>query len=417
MLEGLDNATHWDWKDSLGPLHQRPGFQGVWNYQQTHGLGIMEYLLWAEDMGLEVVVGVWAGLALNGDITPREDLQPFIDDALDEIEFIRGPADSTWGKRRAELGHPEPFPLRYVEVGNEDWLGGGEAGWESYKEYRFPMFLEAINAAHPDLVVISSGATSDGYPDLPSPAIGDYHPYREPDQLVDEFDRFDNDLGHIVGEVAATHPNGGTSWDGGLMQYPWWIGTVGEAVSLIGYERNADRVPGTFYAPVLRSLDRWQWAVTIVQFAADPALTTRSTSWFVWELFAAHPMTHTLPASSDAAWGPLYYVAGKNEDAGSNIWKGAVYNTTDGVAVSVSVTFEGVEAGSSAELTVLTNVDGDPYAFNDPFTGVNIVGTETVTLEAGEGGAFEFELPQLSVAVLDTAVGGTDKKKKRTVKL
>ncbi|EGY18580.1 alpha-N-arabinofuranosidase A [Verticillium dahliae VdLs.17] len=399
MLEGNTNKTWWDWKQTLGPLRYRPGFPGVWGYQQTHGLGLLEYLQWAEDMDLEVVIGVWAGLALNGDITPKDKLQPFIDDALDQIEFIRGPADSKWGARRAELGHPEPFKLDYVEIGNEDWLAGGAAGWESYKEYRFPMFLEAINERYPDIQVIASGASSDGH-DIPAPAIGDYHPYRTPDALVDEFDRFDNDVGHIVGEVAATHPNGGTSWEGGLHPFPWWIGTVGEAVSMIGYERNADRIPGTFYAPVLRNMNRWQWAVTLVQFAADAALTTRSTSWYLWELFAAHPMTRTLPAAG--ALDPLFYVAGRNDRAGSFIWKAAVYNTTDGADVPVTVAFEGVDAGARALLTVLSNPSADPYAYNDPFTGVNVVDTQVVDLVANEHGVFAFTLPELSVAVLDT---------------
>lgn len=80
-----------------------------------------------------VVIGVWAGLALNGDVTSQEDLQPFIDDALNEIEFVRGPANSTWGARRAELGHPEPFELNYVEIGNEDWLAGYPESWDSYR--------------------------------------------------------------------------------------------------------------------------------------------------------------------------------------------------------------------------------------------------------------------------------------------
>ena len=185
---------------------------------------------------------------MDGSITPKDELQPLIDDALDQIEFIRGPQTSKWGSVRASLGHPEPFKLRYVEVGNEDWYAADQEGWTTYKEYRFPMFLEAINKVYPDIQVVASGSTSDldGF-DIPKSAVGDYHPYREPDALVDEFDRFDNDVAHIVGEVAATHPNGGIGWDGGLMPYPWWIGAVAEAVSMIGYERNADRVPGTFY--------------------------------------------------------------------------------------------------------------------------------------------------------------------------
>jgi alpha-N-arabinofuranosidase len=123
-------------------------------------------------------------------------------------------------------------------------------------------------------------------------------------------------------------------------------------------------------------------------------------------------MTHTLPSSSD--FNPVYYVAGKNEDAGSFIWKGAVYNTTDHEPASVSVSFEGVEAGTEASLTVLTNIDGDPYAFNDPF-GENIVDSSTVVLSADDDGAFTFELPELSVAVLDTNVenSGTTKRRDR----
>ncbi|PSN70732.1 glycoside hydrolase [Corynespora cassiicola Philippines] len=420
MLEGLTNDTYWDWKDSLGPLKDRPGFQGVWGYQQTHGLGIMEYLEWAEDMDLQIVLGVWAGLALNGDVTPQEDLQPFIDDALNEIEFVRGPADSPWGSRRAELGHPEPFELNYVEIGNEDWLAGYPGGWNSYREYRLEMFYNAIKEVYPEIQVIASGATSDPAPEgettgpnleegidftkTPS-AIGDYHPYREPDELVLEFDRFDNDIGHIIGEVAATHVNGATPprWNGPLYKYPWWIGAVGEAISLIGYERNSDRIPGTFYAPVLKNENKFQWPITLIQFTADPKQTTRAVTWYCWSLFAHHPISHTLPTSSNSSYGPLYWGAGTDEARdGAFVWKGAVYNTTDSADVPVSVQFQGVTPGTKASLTVLTNSVGDPYAYNDPFTGENIVNTTRTEVTAGSSGAFQFSLPELSVAVLDT---------------
>lgn len=121
-------------------------------------------------------MGVYSGLALNGDIVAEDDLPPFIDDALDQIEFIRGSADSKWGAVRAELGHPEPFKLEYVEVGNEDWLGGGAEGWTTYKDYRFPLFLNAINAAYPDIQVISSGSYYDGY-NIPGTYIHSFPPH------------------------------------------------------------------------------------------------------------------------------------------------------------------------------------------------------------------------------------------------
>ncbi|XP_014556692.1 glycoside hydrolase family 51 protein [Bipolaris victoriae FI3] len=420
MLEGLRNDSWWDWKDSLGPLRYRPGFQGVWGYQQTHGLGLMEYLEWAEDMDLQIVLGVWAGLALDGGITPQQDLDAYIEDALNEIEFVTGPANSTWGARRAELGHPEPFELNYVEVGNEDWLAGFPGGWESYRAYRFPMFYNAIRKAYPHMTVISSAASSDpgGTPPLYGPnkkngqilpldALGDYHPYREPDELVYEFNRFDNDAGHIVGEVAATHVNGGIRWEGSLYPFPWWIGAVGEAVSLIGYERNSDRIPGTFYAPVMKNNNRFQWPITLLQYDADPKRTTKAVTWYCWSLFAHHPISHTLPTSSNTSYGPLYWGAGMDENrGGARVWKGAVFNTTNSVDVPVSVHFDGIPAGAKANLTLLTNSVGDPYMYNDPFTGVNIVNTTNVILTAEGDGVFRFVMPELSVAVLDTDVGG-----------
>ena len=355
---------------------------------------------------------MWAGLALNGDITPEDELQPFIDDALNEIEFIVGGADTTWGARRAELGHPEPFDLRYVEVGNEDWLAGGEEGWATYEEYRFPLFKEAINARYPEITVLYSGATTDGAPNFhvfPQDVVGDYHPYREPDALVEEFSRFDNEtLRHVVGEVAAVHVNGGIKWEGDLYYFPWWIGTVGEAVSMIGYERNADRVIGTYFAPVLRNMNRWQWSITLIQFAADPALTTRSTSWYIWDLFAHHPITHSLPVESPDGYGPAYYGAGRDDERdGALVWKGAVYNTTDSEPVSITVAFEGVEPGTEATLSTAIQADGDPWAYNDPFTQVNVVETNVEIVTANADGVFEFTMPELSVGVLDTDTSAT----------
>lgn len=355
------------------------------------------------------MLAVWGGLALDGSVTPQDELQPFIDSALEEIEFVRGSIDTTWGARRAELGHPEPFNLEYVEISNEDWLAGYPEGLESYRQYRFPMFRDAINAAYPDIQVISSCSQFDNY-SFPEGAIGDYHPYREPDDLVEEFDRFDNARGHIVGEVAATFPNNGTEFDGPLSDFPFWIGAIGEAVSLIGYERNADRIDGAMYAPILRNMNRWQWPVTMVHHAADPALTTKSVSWYIWEALAASPMSHTLPASEN--FGPVFYVAGKDEyrdDA--RIWKGACYNissndiyntSASGNSVPVSVAFDGVKAGTKANLKQVTNPGGDPYAMVDPLQGNEVVQVTETVITANSAGAFEFEMVELSMAVLDT---------------
>jgi alpha-N-arabinofuranosidase len=152
-------------------------------------------------------------------------------------------------------------------------------------------------------------------------------------------------------------------------------------------------------------MNRWQWAVTMIQHTADPAQTMRSTSWHLWELFASAPMAETLPAT--AHLDPLFYVAGKNAK-GTRIWKGAVYNTTNHADVPISLSFEGVGAKSMATLKVLTGLEG-PYGFNDPLKGNNVVNSTTYTLEANSDGAFKFVLPELSVALLMTDSKGEKK--------
>jgi alpha-N-arabinofuranosidase len=138
----------------------------------------------------------------------------------------------------------------------------------------------------------------------------------------------------------------------------------------------------------------------MIQFQADTAKTVRSTSWYVWSLFAKHVFTKTLPTTSK--FGPLYHVAGKNEQTGGHIFKAAVYNSTNGADVPVRLTFEGVREGTNAELTVLTGPK-NVYGVNDPNTGVNVVKTKTSNIKADKGGVFQFSLPDMSVAVLDTS--------------
>jgi alpha-L-arabinofuranosidase len=147
-------------------------------------------------------------------------------------------------------------------------------------------------------------------------------------------------------------------------------------------------------------MNRWAWAITIIQFSADPAKTVRATSWYIWELLASSVFTHTLPSTSD--FNPLYYVAGKNDKTGGHIFKAAVYNATT-AEVPVKLTFEGVKQGTKAQLTVLTGPK-DVYGFNDPYKVTNVVKTTKSTVTAGKDGVFSFKLPNLSVALLDTGV-------------
>ena len=136
----------------------------------------------------------------------------------------------------------------------------------------------------------------------------------------------------------------------------------------------------------------------MIQFAADPAMTTRSTDWYVWELMAAHPLAETLPV--EGPLNPLFYVAGKTA-SGSLVWKGAAYNTTNHADTPVSVAFEGVRPGTKAAVRMLTGPK-DPYAYNNPKTRENVVKTTRTVVEADQNGIFKFVMPELSIAVLDT---------------
>ncbi|CAL5867144.1 uncharacterized protein PFLUO_LOCUS1356 [Penicillium psychrofluorescens] len=395
-LEGETIPGRWKWNETIGPLTDRPGRATTWGYEETSGMGLVEYMEWCDDLGMEPILAIWSGHALNGDSVSEADLDFYVQDALNELEFLTGPVDTHYGALRAKYGHPEPWTIRYVEVGNEDNLSGG---MDSYTGYRFQAFYDALSKRYPDIQVIASTIDMT----LPGNAGGDYHLYDIPDNFITKFNMWDNYTDQhpiLLGEIAATEFNNGygVNWsDYHFSTYPWWIASVGEAVFLLGAERNADKIIGTTYAPWMMNLDNYEWSPTMLAFNANPDQTARSTSWHVYSLFNHNHMTNTLPATSPDAFGPLYYAAGLDSQTNSRIFKAAVYNSTANVPVSLK--FEGVDRGATADLTVLTAPSA--YAMN-AVGAPNKVDSQTVKVTAGKNGIFNFKLPNLSVAVLRT---------------
>ncbi|KAJ5547358.1 hypothetical protein N7494_004943 [Penicillium frequentans] len=395
-LEGETIDTRWKWNETLGPLKDRPGRPTTWGYEETGGMGLIEYMQWCDDLGMEPILAVWSGLALNEDIVSEEDIGIYVEDALNEIEFLTGSVDTEYGALRAKYGYPDPWTINFVEVGNEDNLNNG---LDSYIAYRFAAFYDAITEKYPSIQVLASTIDMT----LPGSAGGDFHLYDVPDNFVAAFNQFDQytDAHRILlGEIAATEYNNGVGIDWSdyhFSLYPWWIGSVAEAVFFLGAERNADKIIGTTYAPYFMNINSYEWSPTMYSFDADPDDTARSTSWHVYSLFNHNHITNTLPTTSADAYGPLYWVAGLNNKTNSHIWKGAVYNSTE--TVPVSLTFEGVAKGTKADLTILTA----PDAFSMNGVGeANLVNSKTTTIKAGKSGVFSFSLPNLSVAVLTT---------------
>lgn len=213
---------------------------------------------------MEPVLAVWAGYYLDQTVVSQADLGPYVQDTMNELEYIMGSVSTTYGALRASHGYPDPWAINYVEIGNEDNVHGEG----SYVSYRFQAFYGAIHAKYPDITILASSVNN--VANQPKGSGGDYHIYSRPDALVlgfNTFDHFDPDHPTLVGEYAALEynngdPTAGVDYGEQRLIYPWWVGTIAEAVYEIGIERNADKVLGSSYAPALQNLNSYEWTVS-----------------------------------------------------------------------------------------------------------------------------------------------------------
>jgi alpha-N-arabinofuranosidase len=277
-VEGVNFENRFNWKAMIGPWEDRPGHMSPWGYRSSDGLGLLEFLEWCEELNMEPVVGVYAGLHLNGghDIRTGEALKPFVQDALDEIEYIIGDVTTKWGARRAQDGHPTPFKLTYVEIGNEDFLNNGA---DSYRgpEGRFAMFYNAIKAKYPNIQVI---ATTD--PGVPHDVIDNHH-YMSPNTAIRNAHLYDNADRNgpkiFEGEWASQEPGIAR----GLT--PSFQCALSDAAFLTGLERNADIVIMNCYAPLFTRVDPGgsQWNTDLIGY--NSLISFGSPSYYVQKMF------------------------------------------------------------------------------------------------------------------------------------
>ncbi|HMI61725.1 MAG TPA: alpha-L-arabinofuranosidase C-terminal domain-containing protein, partial [Puia sp.] len=263
-LEGDYFSTRFDWKATIGPVDHRPGHPSPWGYRSTDGMGLYEFLMWCEDLKMEPLLAVFAGYTLKGDhLEEPAYLQPFIADALDEIEYVLGDASTTWGAKRARDGHPAPFEMTYVEIGNED--GFDRSG--SYGK-RFNQFATAIRAKYPKLKIISTtGGKNDWLSarnPLPTeiPDLVDEHFYRnaiEMQEMATLYDHYDRNGPKVfVGEWASREGFPTTNLNAAL----------GDAAFLTGLERNSDLVLMSCYAPLFVNVNPggMQWKSDLIGY-------------------------------------------------------------------------------------------------------------------------------------------------------
>jgi len=292
-IEGRDFENRFNWKAMIGPLEERPGHMSPWTYRSTDGMGLLEFLGWCEDLNMEPIVGVYAGMHLDqGRTTITGDaLKPIVQEALEEIEYITGATSTKWGALRAKHGHPAPFKLRYVEIGNEDWLNNGLQNYAG----RFAMFYDAIKAKYPNLQVISSLRSRDKYDHTRKPDFLDDHFYVSiPTALAQAhyYDKYDRAATKIfVGEWATNSPRGGPT---GHMAF-----ALGDAAWLTGLERNADVVVMNCYAPLFCNVNPggMQWSINLIGY--DALGSFGSPAYFVQKMFSNNRGDVVLPARLD----------------------------------------------------------------------------------------------------------------------
>jgi alpha-L-arabinofuranosidase len=310
IVEGRDLNNRYQWETTIGDITDRRLIMNRWNtefkhkpapdYYQSFGLGFYEYFQLAEDLGAEPLPILNCGMACqfnSKELAPLDQLDSYIQDALDLIAFANDPVTTTWGRRRAALGHPAPFNLKMLGVGNEQW---GQQYIDRYK-----IFAEALKKKHPEIALISAAGP---YPDGDrfdfawanlrklNADIVDEHYYKEPSWFLSNVNRYDdyprNGPKVFAGEYAAqsagiAKPNNRNNWECALA----------EAAFMTGLERNSDLVVMASYAPLLAHVDAWQWTPDLIWF--DNLRSYGTPNYYVQKLFGANVGSTILPVLLD----------------------------------------------------------------------------------------------------------------------
>jgi alpha-L-arabinofuranosidase len=390
---------YYDWKDSVGPVEQRCAQPNhAWGYHQTMGLGYFEYFQFCEDIGARPLPVVAAGVCCQHaghspgrgqEGLPLDEMPAYVQDIFDLIEWANGPATSKWGSKRAAAGHPEPFGLKYIGVGNEDEIS------PVFRE-RFQIIYEALQRKHPEIIVIGttgpfpSGVDYDeGWKfarELKLPIV-DEHYYMAPQWFWDNLQRYDkydrNSAKVYVGEYAAHDRDKRRST---------LRSAIAEAAGMTGFERNGDVVQFASYAPLLARRDHTQWHPDLIYFSGTEVFLTAN--YYLQQLFGQNSGDACLPTSLGVT------------NLASKLATSAVRDTTSGDVIvkivngadapsAIVVALEGLGADEfRATRTTLTGKSADIFNEDGKEPAVKPV-TEEMTLKA----KFEYEAPANSLTV------------------
>ena len=374
IVEGVDLATRYQWKNTIGPIENRPLNENRWEYTfdyrfypdyfQSYGLGFFEFFQLSEDIGAEPLPVLNVGMACqfqNWDKesahVPLNDLDPYIQDCLDLIQFANGDTTTVWGKKRAEMGHPAPFNMKMIAVGNEQW---GEFYFK-----RLEPFVKAIRKAYPNIKIIgTSGPDSEGKNfemgwtamRKQKADLVDEHYYRDEKWFLSHglrYESYDRKGPKVFAGEYACHGKG-KKWN-------HFEASLYEAAFMTDLERNADIVHLSAYAPLLAHIEGWQWRPDLIWY--DNVRMFKSCSYYVQQMYASNKGTNVIPMTMNGK-----FIAG--QDGQDGLFASAVYdkpsktyivkiiNTSDKTQ-QININLNGLKGQKNAETITFTSTNMD----------------------------------------------------------
>ncbi|XP_037045292.1 probable alpha-L-arabinofuranosidase A [Bradysia coprophila] len=380
FLEGYEyngEIRRYIWEETIGPIDQRPGHPGLWDYYASNGIGMLEYLELAEELNATAVMGVYAGRSLGNFSYPIDEMEPFVQSALNAIEYAIGDASTTWGSVRAATGHPEPFPLPYVEIGNEDYFS------VDYNA-RYPLFYDAITVKFPQITIVGTD-----YVDNRPVPVRDDHFFVSLGGLPTLHNHYDtmarNDSKVYIGEYATR--------DGPIGELV--VAHVGAAIEdasfLISMERNSDLIIMSSYAPLLCNVNDLRWTPNAIYF--DGLSSYATPAWWVQHLFSTKRGNIYIPTDSDGNTESFFHSAVVNTATNTTIIK--VVNNAP-AAVNVDVNLMGICGTFGGKVSVLTGARFDSNSLEEP---MKIAPTEQPFLTTTN--TFAFTAPAYSLSIYE----------------
>jgi alpha-N-arabinofuranosidase len=336
-LEGEHIPDRFDWKKTIGPWLDRPTHMSPWRYRSSDGMGLLEYLQWCEDLNMEPVLAVYAGYSLaQQHVDPGPALEPYVQDALDEIEYVTGSTETRWGAERAKDGHPAPFPLHYIEVGNED-----EFDRSGSYDGRYAQFYKAIKPRYSNLQIIATTPIKSMTPD-----VLDEHFYMTAEKSFSMANHYDTqDRGGpkiFVGEWATREGDPTPNLQAALADAAW----------LTGLERNSDVIVMESYAPLFVNVNPggMQWPSDLIGYNALSSYG--SPSYWVQVMFSGHLGTEVVSSTLANAATRVYESVTRDEKQRKLFIK-VVNGTSDAQPLSIDIQGAG-KISSPAKLVTLS---------------------------------------------------------------